>query len=82
MDEMLVRPAETMDRDATYAQFTAYAMYIDKYIPEYISANERAHFRTSFDPHTNVLWHLVETGRLQVPENLGAACTMLYEWEK
>lgn len=80
MDGLLDRAAETMDREAIYTKFTGYAAYIDKFIPDYISANERAHYKTSFDPHAAVLWHLVDTGRLQIPENLGAACTILYEW--
>lgn len=80
VDEILDRAAETMDREAIYAKFTGYAAYIDEFIPDYISANERAHHKTSFDPHAAVLWHLVDTGRLYIPKNLGAACTMVYEW--
>ncbi len=82
VNEILDRAAAMMDTEAVYAKFTGYAEYIDKFIPDYVSANERAHFRTSFDPHAAVLWHLVDTGKLKIPENLGAACTIVYEWNK
>ncbi len=81
LDEILDRAAETMDREAIYAKFTGYAREIDRYIPDYISANERAHYRTSFDPHVEVLWYLVETGRLEKPKQSGANCTIVYEVE-
>ncbi len=81
LDGILERAAETTDREGIYARFAGYANYIDKFIPEYISANERAHYRTSFSPYQAILWHLLQTGRLTKPENLGAVCTILYEWK-
>ena len=79
LDEILERAAETTDREGIYTKFTGYAEYIDKFIPDYISANERAHYRTSFSPYQAILWHLMRTGRLTKPDNLGAVCTILYE---
>lgn len=79
MNKILDRAAAMMDTEAVYAKFTGYAEYIDQFIPDYISANERAHYRTSFDPHAAVLYYLVDTGKLKIPENLGAACTIVYE---
>ncbi len=79
VNEILDRAAAMMDTEAVYAKFIGYAEYIDRFIPDYVCANERAHYRTSFDPHAAVLWHLMDTGRLKIPENLGAACTIVYE---
>lgn len=79
LDEILERAAKTADREGIYTKFTGYAEYIDRFIPDYISANERAHYRTSFSPYQAILWHLMSTGRLTKPDNLGAACTILYE---
>ncbi len=81
IDEILERAAETTDREGIYAKFVGCANYIDKYIPDYVSANERAHYRTSFSPYQAILWHLMRTGRLTKPDNLGAVCTVLYEWK-
>ncbi|MGN1345886.1 MAG: RNA polymerase sigma factor, partial [Eubacteriales bacterium] len=80
VDALLDGAADTMERDAIYRRFTGYASYIDRFLPDYVSVNERAHYKTSFDPHAAVLWHLTETGRLRLPANLAAACTVLYEW--
>ncbi|MBR5312500.1 MAG: sigma-70 family RNA polymerase sigma factor [Clostridia bacterium] len=79
LDDILERAAETADREEIYTRFTGYANYIDGFIPDYVSANERAHYRTSFSPYQAILWHLMSTGRLTKPDNLGAACTILYE---
>ena len=79
INRILDRAAAMMDTEAVYAKFIGYAEYIDRFIPDYVSANERAHYRTSFDPHAEVLYHLVDTGKLKIPENLGAACTIVYE---
>ena len=81
LDGILDRAAETTDREGIYAKFIGCANYIDKFIPDYVSANERAHYRTSFSPYQAILWHLMSTGRLTKPDNLGAVCTILYEWK-
>lgn len=80
LDDILDRAAEMTDREGIYAKFTGYAEYIDRYIPAYVGANERAHYRTSFSPYHAILWQLLSTGRLTKPDNLGAVCTILYEW--
>lgn len=79
LDEILDRASETMDREGIYAKFTGYAREIDRYIPAYICENERAHYRTSFDPHVEVLWYLVKTGKLAKPAQSGVVCTVVYE---
>ncbi len=78
LDALLDRAAETMDVEAIYAKYTGYAREIDRYIPGYVTANERAHYRTSFDPHAAVLWYLVKTGALEKPKQSGAVCTVVY----
>ncbi len=67
------------ERGKIYPLFTNYAEYIDRFIPPYITANERSHYKTSYDPHVAILWHLLKEGHLSFPENPNAACAIAYE---
>ncbi len=73
---------ELLDREKVYQSFVGYAAYIDGFIPAYISKNEKAHYKTSFDPHVPVLWYLMNKGLLEKPVNVNAICTVVYEFQE
>lgn len=78
-DELFDGCVSETDRKKIYTLFTGYAKYIDRFIPTYITSNERAHYKTSYDPHVAILWYLLREGKLLKPSINDAACAIVFE---
>ncbi|MGN1409221.1 MAG: RNA polymerase sigma factor [Eubacteriales bacterium] len=83
VNEILDYYAEKLlDRSRIEEIFAGYASYIENFIPPYVSENERNHYKTSFSPYTAVLYTLVKSSRLKLPDEAEKkyVCTVMYDF--
>lgn len=83
VNEILDYYAEKLlDRDKISEICAGFASYIDRYIPPYVSENERNHYKTSFSPYTAVLYALEKSSRLKTPleSEKKYICTVMYDF--
>ncbi len=80
-NETLDRAISHLDLDALIVPFAGYAREMDKLIPSFLDANERAHRLTSYDSFGTPIYLLLKAGKLSVPEPNIARRLSTVVWE-